>query len=343
MKVFIGLGDEGGSGYYRCIEPARVARLHGIEVEVSADFNVDAERLPDGSYRVDELRIDADVIVLQRPLPQVHYAVAVAAKRQGMAVIADIDDDFHNVHKRNVAAQTLQPRLSPLENRRWLEKTLKLCDVITVSTPALLRYAQGRTQGVVVRNCLPEKILTLPRRPLCGQIGWTGTVSTHPEDLQAARGVLDYLPTPIAIVGDPVGVQEALQIRREQVHFAASWQKKVPVYWRMLNMSMDVGICPLETSDFNRAKSYLKPLEYMALGKPFIASPLPEYRRLVQESGAGVLAEGPKQWATAAKMLLTNGDEYRVAGAEWAKEHTLEKQIHHWIGAWELAMEVAGK
>lgn len=341
MKVLIIPSDTGGSGFYRMQEPARVAQLHGLDINFRANAVVDieGERFSNGQIVVHEIRHDADVIVLQRPLPQLHNALAIAAKRQGMSIVVDIDDDFHNVHRNNIAADAINHKISPLENLRWLKKTLALADVVTASTPALLKYAEGETKGVVVRNRLPEKILTLPRRPSCGLIGWTGSVSTHPEDLQQARGVLDFIGSPISIVGHAQGVAGALQVSADRVLHANKWQAQVPIYWRALNISMDVGIVPLETSLFNQAKSALKGLEYAALGKPFIASPLPEYRRLVEESGAGILAEGREQWARAAKSLLEDGDQYRRAGEAWAKENTLEKHIGDWISAWELALE----
>jgi len=42
--------------------------------------------------------MDAHVLVLQRPLYQGTHAVAVAAKRQGMQVIVELDDDLNAVH-----------------------------------------------------------------------------------------------------------------------------------------------------------------------------------------------------------------------------------------------------
>lgn len=343
MRVFCLLSDKGGSGFYRVSEPARAARAHGVDSSSGFELSVEAERFQDGSYIVDEIRQDVDVLMLQRPLPQIHYAIALAAKAQGIPLVIDLDDDFHNVHHKNIAVAATNYRQSPLENTRWLMKTLELGDVVTVSTPALLKYAVPGTRGVVVRNRIPEAALRIPERLPMGTVGWTGNVATHPEDLQSARGVLDLIGTPISIVGHRGGVADALQIPESRVRLTSGWVDTVPIYWRALNGSMDVGIVPLESSVFNKAKSALKGSEYAALGKPFIASPLPEYKRLVDESGAGVLATGPRQWANAAKHLLEDGESYRKAGKEWAAENTLEKHIDEWIGAWELALEMHKK
>lgn len=341
MKVFSLLSDKGGSGFYRVSEPARAAQAEGVDV--SCDFNlaVEARRHPDGTHEVYEITQEMDVLQLQRPLPQIHHAIVVAARRQGIPVVIDLDDDFHNVHRQNVAIAATNRRVSPLENTRWLMKTLALATVITVSTPALLKYEVPGTKAVVVRNRMPERVLDLPESPRLGLLGWTGNVATHPQDLQTARGVLDQVDTQIGIVGYPMGVAEALQVPDERVRFMASWVEPVPNYWRALNGSMDVGIVPLESSVFNQSKSWLKGIEYAALGKPFIASPLPEYKRLVAESGAGVIAVSAKQWATRARELLEDGDGYRKAGLEWSRENVLERHVGDWITAWELALELS--
>lgn len=345
MKVFTLLSDKGGSGYYRVSEPARAARARGVDATSDFELAVVASRDRHGLFTIEEITQDLDVLVIQRPLPQVHYAIAVAAKRQGIPLVIDLDDDFHSVHQSNVAKSATNHKVSPLENLRWLAKTLALCDVITVSTPALLKYCNYNryARGVVVPNYVPEKILRIPARLPTGQVGWTGNVATHPEDLQEARGVLDLIDTRIAIVGYPYGVPEALQVNQNRVEWTFEWLPKIPEYWRALNASMDVGIVPLENSPFNVAKSWLKGIEYAALGKPFIASPLPEYKKLVEESGAGVLASGSREWAQAARDLLADGDVYRKAGRDWASHNTLELHVGEWISAWELALEMHQK
>lgn len=343
MKVHLIHTDQGGSGFLRVLEPARVAKLAGIDVSYSHEFDVNAVRQPNGLIEVKELYCDADVLVLQRPLPQAHYACAIAAKRQGIAIAVELDDDFHNVHPDNVAAKDVDPIRSPLENRNWLMKTLGLADVVITSTPRLQKYTQGLRQGVVVRNRLPRKVLDIPLAARTGRVGWTGTTTTHPADLQRARGVLDQTEAMFAVVGDITGVARAIGTTAERVVLASPWTKSVPEFWHAVMPAFDVGIAPLETSKFNKAKSWLKPMEFLALGKPFVASPLPEYRLLVEESGAGTIATSAAQWAARVREMLDDATDYRKAAAAWALENTLERHISDWISAWELTANVGHK
>jgi glycosyltransferase involved in cell wall biosynthesis len=100
--------------------------------------------------------------------------------------------------------------------------------------------------------------------------------------------------------------------------------------------SLDVGIAPLMDSAFNRAKSFLKGLEYAALSVPFVHSPLPEYIWL----GAGVPAHNPRVWERELKRLLTD-EAWRIELAEQGRERasglTYEAHCGRWWDAWELA------
>ena len=67
--------------------------------------------------------------------------------------------------------------------------------------------------------------------------------------------------------------------------------------------NIQVGLVPLTRNPFNEAKSYLKGLEYVAAGIPFIATPTEEYR-LLEAAGIGRLAETPDEWRDHATALL---------------------------------------
>lgn len=337
MKVLLIKADQAGSGALRVVEPGRVASAHGVDITITSEFDVEGVRLPDGRIRIDELKHDADVLVLQRPLPQSHHAVAVAAKRQGIALVADLDDDFHQVNPNNVASSAVDPALSPMHNKRWLLETVKLCDVVTVSTPALLKYAIGQTKGIVVRNRLPERALRTNRGESTGRVGWTGTVQTHPADLSRARGVMDQVVTPFTVIGDREGIARALGVEEAQVELASGWVDSLDDYWALIAEHLDVGIAPLEVSKFNKAKSSLKCLDYMYAGKPFVASPLPEYQLIAKLSGAGEIAHSGSQWASKTRKMLDSPEPYWEAGQIWAKNNTLESAIERWISAWEYA------
>lgn len=351
MRVQIYRGDNGGSGFYRSLEPTRVVNQLGVGVEVRCDKDIDVVAYQDSITRIVEVRevqTDADLLVLQRPTTQVLNAVAIAAVRQGIRICVDIDDDFHNVHPDNAAAGSTDPRLNPLENKRWLASTLELADWVTVSTPALLKYARmldGARRGSVVRNYLPERALAhqheTPWSASGLRIGWSGTVQTHPQDLARARGLMGQLPPDVTfnVVGDEEGVARQLGLPNSRVRLGHPWTDSVEEYWKVMAESIDVGVAPLETSKFNKAKSWLKCAEYATFGIPFVASPLPEYQRIVAESGGGLIAAGQTGWAKKMAEVVENREAYAILGRRWADANTLEAHAWDWVDAWGEAVK----
>jgi hypothetical protein len=87
--------------------------------------------------------------------------------------------------------------------------------------------------------------------------------------------------------------------------------------------------------------SWLKPLELMACGTPWVASPRAEYQRLQTKTGTGLLARKPNDWYQQIKRLA--GDEtlrrdMSDAGRAAAATMTIEGNAWRWLEAWESAV-----
>jgi len=365
MRVLTVPMDDGACGYFRILEPTRIAASIGVDVRAkAAELQVVAEEDPyTKAVTVLEFREDCDVLVLQRPLAQNVHAIALAAKRQGIAVVVELDDDLHAVHTRNSMALAVHgPRdphpavdylfgksvnkvqSIPLHNRDWVTETVKLADLLIVSTPALAKYAPEK--AVVVRNRLPEACLALRPdvSPTRGSVGWTGALNVHPQDMQATQGALQKIRGQFTVVGSEIGVADALRIPPQRVTLGAPWQEDIPAYWKVVPENIGVGIAPLEQSAFNISKSALKPQELATLGIPFVASPTPEYQWFVKESGAGFIARDRAEWATHLKRLLNHDPTYescRQNGLEWAEQHSMERHVGEWITCWKRAYDKA--
>lgn len=345
MKVLALRADYGGCSLYRIVEPARVVQEQfDVEVKIDSDLDVSATQHGDGFVEVDGINEDVDLIVIQRPLNQSMHAVAVQAQKQGIAVIAELDDDFHSVHPRNPAYKQTQPDFAPMSNIDWLSKTIDLADWVTVSTPALTKYgAHGRVS--VIRNCVPQRIFDIVPSPGSDRgIGWTGTVRTHPGDLEMTEGgvsrAVQKIGQSFKVVGDGLGVAEALNLPGIMSVQATGW-KPLNEYYQTIADNISVGIVPLIDSPFNNAKSNLKGLEMAALGIPFVASPSDEYFRLAMQ-GAGQLATTSDEWYRRIYSLATNGRSRTTAANKYQKviqEHYVyERNAHEWYSVWQQAI-----
>ena len=97
-------------------------------------------------------------------------------------------------------------------------------------------------------------------------------------------------------------------------------------------LNLDIGICPLLDTDFNRSKSCLKYYEYAAVGTPALASNVIPYNTEMYKKD---LAKDEKEWEDKLEQLITNTN-YRNQRARiqksWIKGHRDIKDIVLW---WE--------
>jgi hypothetical protein len=215
---------------------------------------------------------------------------------------------------------------------------------VTASTPALLKRFAAHGRGVLLENCVPASFLEVPHEDSGGTdplVGWAGTMQSHPRDLDAAGTGVRDAGVRFTVVGDPAGVGERLGIgpletERAEVPFNR-WPHEVA--------RLEVGIAPLAGTKFNRAKSWLKPLEYAACGVPCVASPVEEYRRFAQSAPAGVgtsLAVRPRDWQRALQNLRNpnlRADCSTAARENVRLHHTYERNGWRWAEAWAAAAE----
>lgn len=345
MKVLALAADEGGCGFYRVRAPSDEVRKLGVDVEVSDGVDASASMDKDGMVTVHEVRTDADLIVFQRPLDNSMTAVMLQAQRQGIATIVEIDDDFSSVHTGNIAHQHMHGKKST--GAQWVEKAASLADHVTVSTPQLTKYARhGRSS--ILRNCVPDSIFQTKSKastPDAPRIGWTGSVQTHPTDLQATKGAIrDVLRAnnlAFYVVGDGEYVATNLSLDKHTPVYNTGWVD-LDLYYESMKSFIDIGIVPLELSPFNEAKSSLKGMEYAALGIPFVASPTREYQRL-EAYGIGKTAKTPSEWRKHVQRIMdrTSETERLVVEARGRMEadHTYSVNAPKWLEAWEKAID----
>lgn len=346
MKVLGLAADTGGCGFYRLRAPAEEASRLGVDITIDDGVDVEAKKDPHtGLVEVSEVKTDADLIIFQRPLDHSMTSVLRQAKRQGIATIVEIDDDFSTVHKYNVAHEVMHGKMT---GHQWVATAASEADLVTVSTPQLTKYARhGR--HAILRNNVPVSIFDTPRlaseEGLWPRIGWTGSVQTHPNDLQETKGRLKSLlldnNLPFHVIGDGENVARNLNLSTETSVYSTGWVK-MDLFYQHMAAFVDIGIVPLEISPFNQAKSALKGLEFAALGIPFVASPTREYERLAAY-GIGKIAKSPGEWQKHLQRMIDRPAETERIGKEYRDrieaEHTYRVAAPQWIEAWEKAID----
>lgn len=316
MRVHVVPADHGGCGFYRLRLPASVTSL---ATTVSTELVVGR----DLAGRVRDVRVDADVVVLQRPAHQWQLDAIRVMQAQGVRVVLDMDDDFTCLHPSNPAKQA--------GTAEMMAKACQLADLVTVSTPALARRYGSHGRVVVLPNCVPGWYLDVDAAKDRG-VGWSGSVHTHPDDLEVTRGAVGRTVSDFHVIGTGEGVKRGLGLRDEPS--MTGW---VPLeaYPREV-ARLTVGLVPLVDTQFNRAKSALKMAEYASLGVVPVVSPTPDNLRL-HADGVGLVAKRPRDWQRHLRTLLHDDGlraDMAARGRELMAAHTVEANIWRWEQAW---------
>jgi glycosyltransferase involved in cell wall biosynthesis len=367
MQVTVVPADRGGCGCYRLIWPSEILQARGYDVHICEPGTQDDDdpKRPRVEVRDDPVygypivhrlvgRPEADVIVFQRPLSAVIWQSIPRLQAQGVKCVVEIDDDFTAIDPKNPAFRSTDPRDNPSSNRNHLFAAIAAADLVTVSTLRLAKvYSRwASSQPVVLPNYVPEWYTHVsretagPGEPELDRskvwIGWTGSVATHPYDLQVTHGAIQQVlrnrpSAGMAVVGTGSGVMTRLGLSEPPL--ACNWMP-IEQYPKVM-AQFDVGIAPLTLTPFNHAKSWLKGLEFASVGVPFVASPTEPYLALANEGIGRIAGERSREWVGQLSGLLDKPDlrkTWAEAGRLVVRERfTIEGHAESWWEAWEAA------
>jgi hypothetical protein len=347
VKVLLSATRFAGSRYYRVDEPARAVQEADLGVTVSVRHGLQTtmvQRPGDAALSIASVDAeDADVVVMQLPKTEAMLQCLRFLQGQGVAVVVEMDDLLSAVSYGHTSHRALVRD----GMGKFAQAAAQEADLVTVSTPALLtEYARHR-RGAVVPNAVPRRTAELPpafeRAVDTATIGWSGSVATHPYDLQVMEsGLQQALDRAggrgrFVILGQAFDAQELLRLPEQPTE--VPWIKDVDSYVRAVGELFDIGLAPLRADRFNTSKSWLKVLEYAARGVFAVRSPSAEYERL----GLGRRARVPRDWATSIAAAVHDPDRRReqaaadreVVLAQHLTEHTAER----WVDAWRRARD----
>ena len=364
----------GGSGWYRMGMVARHLRNQGI-------FEVFEGTLvfhrPSGTFGVREwpehdpeaedapFQIDLDVIVMQRWMLASVAAESETARRAGQVVIQDVDDHFWALDPRNRAHHSTDPLKDRIENRDHYLRAVQAASLVTTSTPYLadaLRRLGVKAPIEVVENRVDVQAFETSR-PRLGEepwdarpvVGWVGAIPWRSGDLEVLAGVLGPFLARHGLLAyhgghldvyDEDGQIDQTQTFAHQAQVNALRVRKrsmVPIFeYPDLFGPLDIGLVPLRDIPFNRAKSWIKGLEYAAAGVPFVASETPEYRRLALRYGIGRLAKRGREWTRHLAALLD--DDVRAEEGAKNRDRVADLDIRLGIHEWrDLYLDALAK
>lgn len=345
MRILVWPADAGAGGHYRLQWPAEALIAQGADILVDRvgpvvmwDREWHTEDPPLDAVVLGVEKPDCDIVVLQRP-GRAHWTHVIRfLQAHGIKVVVDVDDDLTAIPRENLAHAAYSPAGSPFHSSDWVMRACELADLVTVSTPALAKLYGRHGRVRVMPNLVPAAYLSIEaeRDPVAPMVGWSGSVETHPHDLEVTgggihRALMSVPGSRFGVIGTGVGVSARLGCRVDRV---TGW---VPfAEYPHAVAGLDVGIVPLAPSRFNASKSCLKGMEYAALGVAPVMSPTPDNLRL-NLLGVGEIAANPQQWKKKVTRLLASADrraELAGMSREIMSSLTYERRADLWLDAW---------
>lgn len=284
---------------------------------------------------------DSGILVVQR-LDLVNERAAVKlldhCHNRGIPTVYEIDDFLFGLSTTHADYVFV---MNSLPGARLFAKQ---ADMIITSSDYLKNKLSGYNNVQCIPNALDERIwLPLQKRSKANnqdvktRILYMGTY-THQNDLLIVAKAIKKLQREFKgkIEVDIIGVTKA-QSQQEWFNTIQPPRTNYPkfVNWLRDQSNWSIGIAPLEDSKFNNCKSYIKYLDYAALGLAPVCSNLLPYQSVIRDGENGLLVDNDTDsWYRALKELIIR-KEYREKIAQNAHQelidhHTLESRVEKW-------------
>jgi glycosyltransferase involved in cell wall biosynthesis len=232
----------------------------------------------------------ADVSWIYRELVSTLVTLEGAIRRPR---VLDVDDAVH-LHRGGRTAKRLA----------------ELCDTIIVASPYLAEAWRGWSRSVEIVPMAIDvhayQASPLPKRPVIGWLGSPSNARYFEQIGPALERVLRRFPDVSFAV-----CSEA----RPNVPFTIAYTPWSAAAEAPFLSSLSIGLVPIEDDAWGRGKFSYKMLQYMASGRPCVASPVGTSGDLLKATALGLPASTQDEWVEALSSLVSDRAGAATMGA----------------------------
>ena len=306
MKIGFFEHNPAGTYWYRIKRPRELLQRNGIEtrlIRINQDVDDD----------IDVFQVyGAHPFSMERPIKWM--------KENNRKIIYDLDDAMHLIDESNPFYHDVKKSLGSVDEK------LHYADEMTCSTPEMEKYLRTMTDKpiTILPNTFTASEWTFPRPQREGlRIGFAGS-PTHIGDLllvlPAIRNLQKKYKFTFILFG--FGIQKDYKDWFNHQRYISQGEglKDLIEFDKILsdidfeyvpfidynsypatltNISLDIGLCPLKDTPFNRCRSACKAMEYTLSGALALASKLPPY-----EGDNSSILVGGGNWEDALEALI---------------------------------------
>ncbi|MFH1996321.1 MAG: glycosyltransferase family 4 protein [Candidatus Omnitrophota bacterium] len=243
-----------------------------------------------------------DIIFFHRCYFGIDIVLNRALRKLGKKTVFDIDD-----HPAGVI----------LSGRKKKNATamIRECSAATMGSHALLEFAKKCNENA---HLIPSPIAVPYYRPESARresdhivLGWVGHGKNYKKDLWMLLGPMERLGRKFKIkliIAGALKQKEIYEnfgrIKNIEVEFIDWIDSKDPSAVGAVISRFDIGLYPLLDREYNLYKCSSKGLEYMAMEKPFVASPVGENSYAFSDGEDGFFARTEDEWEDRLSRLI---------------------------------------
>lgn len=341
MKVVYVYADspmEWNCSEWNCIIPTNAINRTGKHTATAIYINDFVKN----TEEVQKVCGEADVIVVERNFFGDTLTLMQFWKVRGKTVLAIFDDAYDIMHPKNISYRFWtfgelhlkndkgEEKLAimnppPLEQFKW---GLRITKGIQVPSVNLANDWSKYGKTYYVHNFLDiEKYQgnIEPFYPHDGiVIGWCGSLShfssfSDSGIILALKKVAKRYPQVKVLISGDKRVYDLIDLPET----IKAFQPFVPKdRWTSLLKTLDIGLAPL-SGEYDKRRSWIKTLEYMALKIPWVATDYPTYNEL---GNFGLLTKnGSKYWEVALSEMVENYSIYKEKANTTAYDFALSQ------------------
>lgn len=263
-----------------------------------------------------------DVLLVQREAmmfgpPLIEWLINRRGKRP---LVLDLDD------------ATYVSYTSPTYGRfasllKWFSKTddlIRWAEIVTCGNRTIADYVESKgTEARIVPTVVDTEIFR-PARRLTTEgptvLGWIGTHSTF-QYLEMIFPALQELarehPFRLKVVGSGRAAIDLPGVEVESLEWSLA--REIEDF-----QSFDIGLYPIKADEWGAGKSGFKAIQYMAVGIPYVVSPVGACTEIGEPGVTHLFARTQAEWVSALEELLLNREKRErmgAAGREHATKH----------------------
>jgi glycosyltransferase involved in cell wall biosynthesis len=234
----------------------------------------------------------SDVVFFQRPLIEYPTTIVEKLAARGRRSVFDFDDAF----------------FVDFGGRRKLRRITEMVDQVIAGNRYLAEQAGVLDKTTVIPTIVDtERFRAQPTRDARGRevvVGWTGLRGNYPQLTTAAAGIgraLRRTGARLRVISNAPPPRAVMALGAEYLPWRAESEIEDLA-------GIDIGLMPLPDTVFTRGKCAFKLIQYMALGRPGVASPVGANREVVTDGVDGFLPATDADWEDNLVRLIEDPD-----------------------------------